>query len=200
MRAKSLFKKTLVCVILTAAPAVACAQSAGTNVDVGPGFAGAGGQASGQWQLVDSNSRVHNGISTGNAFAVGAGPNGLALSHSIGVHGAGVGTAHNFNLAIGRGGAHVSNGGVTSQGGNSRVIAGGSAQSSPFGPQGGSTVTGFGNRTRAYSNSRTTQQNTAGFFQNGPRTSIPGAWATGAGVQSAQGNVFMPPRPRFRYR
>lgn len=152
---KSQLKKIVACFTLVAAPAVANAQSAGTSVDVGPGQAGASGIASGQWQLVDSSSRVGNGTSLGNALAVGAGPNGVAISHSVGVNGGGGGAAHNFNLAIGAGGTHVSHGGVVTAGGNSRVIAGGSAQNG-FAPQGGSSVGGFGNNTQAYSNSQTT--------------------------------------------
>lgn len=141
--------------IACAAPLAARGQSAGTLVDVGPGSAGASGTASGAWQLVESNSRVSNGTSVGKALAVGAGPHGLAISHSVGVNSGGVGAAHNFNLSIGPQGAHVSNGGVVSQGGNSRVIAGGNAQTGFTGPRGGSQVSGFGNHTRAHSQSRT---------------------------------------------
>ncbi len=165
MSVKSQLEKVIACFILVAAPAAANAQGAGTAVDVGPGHAAASGSASGQWQLVDSSSRVGNGTSFGNALAVGAGPNGLAISHSVGVNGGGGGAAHNFNLAIGAGGTHVSNGGVVTAGGDSRVIASGSAEHG-FAPQGGSTVGGFGNNTQAYSNSQTTPA-----FRNfGPQT------------------------------
>ncbi len=156
MKKTTLLKRVIACLILTAAPAVANAQSAGTIVDVGQGRAGASGNASGQWQLVESKSCVQNGTSSGNALAIGAGPNGLALSHSVGVNRGGVGVGHNFNLAIGSRGTHVSNGGVVSQGGNSRVVVGGNASNGNFGPQGGSTVVGYGRNTKAYSKSRTT--------------------------------------------
>jgi hypothetical protein len=137
-------------------PGMAFAQSAGTSVDVGPGHANASGQAQGQWQHVDTESRVGNGHSMGRALAIGSGPNGIAISHSIGLNGRGTGVAHNFNMSLGRNGMHVSHGNVSSQGGNSRVIAGGNAGQSPWGdPQGGSTVGGFGRNTRAFSNSRT---------------------------------------------
>jgi hypothetical protein len=156
MKVHKQLERLLVVALVAASPALANAQSAGTIVDVGPGHAGASGTASGPWQLVDSSSSVNNGTSLGKALAVGAGPNGLAISHSVGVNRGGVGAAHNFNLAIGAQGTHVSHGGVISQGGNSRVIAGGSSQTGWQGPQGGSQVTGFGNNTRAYSKSRTT--------------------------------------------
>lgn len=141
--------------IACAVPLAARGQNASTVVDVSPGQAGASGTASGAWQLVESNSRVNHGTSLGKSLAVGAGPNGLAISHSVGVNSGGVGAAHNFNLSIGPQGTHVSNGSVISQGGNSRVIAGGNAQTGFTGPRGGSQVSGFGHHTRAHSQSRT---------------------------------------------
>lgn len=130
--------------------------SAGTGVDVGPGHAGANANAGGMWTHTDTKSRVGNGGSMARGLAIGAGPGGLALSHSIGVNRGGVGVGHNFNLNIGRGGTHVSHGGVKTLGGNSRVIVGG--QTGPRfggGVQGGSHATGFGNRTRAFTGART---------------------------------------------
>ncbi len=132
---------------------VASAQSAGTHVDVGPGHAGAGASASGAWQHTETESRV-GAANMGRALAIGAGPNGLSLSHSIGVNAGGRGVGHNFNLSIGPGGSHVSHGGVVTEGGNSRVLAGGNARGGLF-PSGGSSVSGFGRRTDAYSRSRT---------------------------------------------
>jgi hypothetical protein len=166
MTAKTLLRRALICAILTAAPAVATAQSAGTAVDVGPGHAHASGHASGDWQFVDSSSQVRGGTSVGKALAIGRGPNGIAISHSIGVNGAGAGVGHNFNMSIGPGGAHVSHGGVNSQGLGGRVMAGGSAQQGPFGPQGGSTVAGFGRSTQAHSSSHTSGRRHP--FANGP--------------------------------
>ncbi|MEM9644603.1 MAG: hypothetical protein AAF989_06395 [Planctomycetota bacterium] len=136
-------------------PALANAQSAGTIVDVGPGFAGSNANASGAWTHTDTSSRVGRNGSMGRGLAIGAGPNGLSLSHSIGVNSGGVGVGHNFNMSIGRGGTHVSHGGVKSVGGNSRIITGGQTRHRFGGVQGGSHATGFGNRTRAYTGART---------------------------------------------
>ena len=138
---------------------VAAAQGASTIVDVGPGFAGSDATASGRWTHTDTESRVGSNGSMARGLAIGAGPNGLSLSHSIGVNHGGVGLGHNLNLSIGRGGTHVSHGGVKSVGGNSRIIAGGGTQQN-FGGisgrvRGGSTVTGFGNRTQNHSGART---------------------------------------------
>jgi len=168
MTAKTLLRRALFCALLTATPALANAQSAGTLVDVGPGQAHASGHATGDWQFVDSSSRVRNGTSVGNALAIGRGPDGLAISHSVGVNGGGAGVGHNFNMSIGPGGAHVSHGGVNSQGRGGRVMAGGTAQQGPFGPQGGSSVAGFGRSTDAYSNSRTTTHGRSHPFAAGP--------------------------------
>ena len=133
------------------------AQSAGTWVDVGPGHAGAGGSATGAFQHVDTNSRVGPGGNIAHGVAIGAGPNGFAMSHSVGVHGGGRGTAHNFNLSVGPGGAHVSHGNVNSSGGNSRVIAGGSTNTGSWWtpPGGGSHATGFGRHTHASTHAET---------------------------------------------
>lgn len=126
-------------------------QSAGTWVDVGPGHAGAGGSATGTFQHVDTHSQVGPRGSVAHGVAIGAGPNGFALSHSIGVNGGGRGTAHNFNLSVGPNGTHVSHGNVNSSGGSSRVLAGGNANAGApwISPSGGSHVTGFGHRTHA---------------------------------------------------
>lgn len=136
---------------MLAIPALAKAQSSSTWVDVGNGRAGAGGSATGQYQHVDTDSRVGPFGSVARGVAVGAGPNGLSISHSIGLNAGGQGTAHNFNLSIGPNGTHISRGNVNSSGGNSRVIAGGGSNvGSPYyGPAGGSYATGFGNHTVA---------------------------------------------------
>jgi hypothetical protein len=90
---------------------------------------------------------------------VGAGPNGISLSNSIGAGTGPLGGAHNVNLHIGRNGTHVSHGGVVSQGGNRRVISGGSAGNYGGQVSGGNYSTGFGNQTNAYSKSRTRRWN-----------------------------------------
>ena len=123
--------------------------SAGSNVIVGPGSAGASASANGLWQHTKTSSNVGQNHSIAQGLAVGAGPNGLAVSHSIGGNAGGVGIGHNFNLSIGSGGTHVSSGSVQSSGGNSTIMAGG--QVSHRGPRnlsGGSIVGGFGNRTK----------------------------------------------------
>ena len=135
------------------------AQNAWTGVNVGPGFAGAQAGAQGSiFQFSDTKTRVKNGQSFGQGVAVGVGQNGVSFSHSIGANGGGLGLGHNLNMTIGRNGAHVSQGGVTSQGGNSSVQVGGRTGQGP-GRQiyGGSNATGWGNNTRAWSNSRTQQ-------------------------------------------
>ncbi|TWU24806.1 hypothetical protein [Novipirellula artificiosorum] len=147
----SLFASLAACLMTVTANA----QSAGTIVDVGPGFAGADATAGGMWTHTDTDSRVGPGGSMGRGLAIGAGPNGLSLSHSIGVNHGGVGVGHNFNLSIGQNGTHVSHGGVRTIGGNSRVIAGGGTQQTFGGISGGSNVTGFGNHTHTHTGART---------------------------------------------
>jgi hypothetical protein len=145
--------------IATILPAIAFGQSAGTWVDVGRGHSGAGGSATGTFQHVDTQSRVGPHGSLASGVAVGAGPNGLSLSHSIGMNAGGRGTAHNFNLSVGPNGAHISRGNVNSTGGDSRVIAGGSSNvGSPWGsPSGGSHATGYGTHTHAQTHAQTTR-------------------------------------------
>jgi hypothetical protein len=144
--------------LITVLPAIAFGQSAGTWVDVGPGSAAAGGSATGAFQHVDSQSRVGPLGSVASGVAVGAGPNGLSISHSIGLNAGGRGSAHNFNLSVGPNGSHISHGNVNSAGGNSRVIAGGSSNvGSPWNaPSGGSQVTGFGQHTNAHTHAQST--------------------------------------------
>jgi hypothetical protein len=134
------------------------AQSASTGVHVGPGRAGATGSASGQFQHVDTDSRVGPNGSLARGLAVGAGPNGMAISHSIGVNGGGVGTGHNFNLSIGPGGVHTSGGAVNARGGSGSVHAGGHANAGGWGfnPSGGSSVGGIGRVVDARTHASTT--------------------------------------------
>ena len=157
MTMQSILTKSCLSLILLASSQVLWAQSASTGVDVGPGNAGAWGTANGQFQRVETDSRVGPNGTMARGLAIGAGPNGLAISHSIGLNQGGVGVGHNFNLSIGPGGAHISGGNVSSQGGNSRVIAGG--QSNVGGlmgpPSGGSSVIGFGRHTHAQTHAQT---------------------------------------------
>jgi hypothetical protein len=137
--------------------ASASAQSAGSWVDVTPGRVGAGASADGVIQIAKSKSKSRNGVDFGHGFGLGVGPGGIAISNSVGVGGGPVGAAHNMQLNIGRNGAHLSHGGVVSQGGNRRVIAGGNTGNVRGRVYGGSQVSGFGQRTKAYSKSRTRQ-------------------------------------------
>lgn len=160
---KSFFMGLLLSLCL--AQAAARAQSASTGVDVGPGRAGAWGSASGQFQHVDTNSRVGPNGSLARGLAIGAGPNGLAISHSIGVHGGGAGAAHNFNMTIGPGGTHVSGGAVNAFGGSSGVQSSGQANAGRWGlaPSGGSSVGGFGRHVDARTHARTDSFGPASF-------------------------------------
>lgn len=167
--AASLFAASLV-----ATGSTASAQRAGSWVDIAAGAVGSGASASGPLQFAKSKSKSKNGLGFGHGFAVGAGPNGIALSNSIGAGGGPLGVAHNVQLNVGAGGAHLSHGGVVSEGGNRRVIAGGETGTSQGRVRGGSYATGFGNRTRAYSKSRTRH------WSNGPTQSTNGS------IQSTQ--------------
>ena len=143
---------------VTAAPA--SAQRAGSWVDIGNGFARSGASADGSLvQFAKSKSSSKNGVQFGHGFAVGAGPQGISLSNSIGGGTGPLGAAHNVNLHVGRNGTHLSHGGVVSQGGNRRVISGGGTGSYNGRVGGGSTSTGFGSHTKAYSKSQTRQWN-----------------------------------------
>jgi len=157
------------------------AQSAGSWVDMMPGNAGAGANASGLIQIAKSKSSSKNGVDFGHGFGLGVGPNGIAISNSIGVGGGPVGAAHNMQLNIGRNGTHLSHGGVVSQGGNRRVIAGGSTGSSNGRVYGGSRVTGYGQNTRAYSKSHTRR------FQP---TSQPAYYGSGTSNRGSVGRVI----------
>lgn len=131
------------------------AQRAGSWVDIGRGVVGSGASASGALQFAHSSSRKKNGVGLGHGFSVGAGPDGIALSNSVGAGGGPLGVAHNMQLNIGRDGAHVSQSGVVSQGNNRRVTAGGQTGTHNGRVYGGSSATGFGQHTKAFSKSRT---------------------------------------------
>lgn len=151
----------------------ASAQSAGSWVDLGRGFAGAGGSASGPISIVKGKSSSKNGVQFGHGFALGAGPNGLAISNTIGAGAGPGGVAHNMNLNIGPGGTHFSHGGVTSTGGNRRVISGGQTGTHPNGQiYGGSESTGFGQNTNAWSKSHTQPWRQVHGYQVYPSTGV----------------------------
>jgi hypothetical protein len=136
----------------------ASAQRAGSWVDIAGGRAGAGASADGSlFQFAKSKSSSNKGVDFGHGFAVGAGPNGIAVSNSIGAGSGPLGVAHNVQLNIGAGGTHVSHGGVVSQGANRRVISGGETGTFNGQVYGGSHSTGFGNQTNAWSKSHTRQ-------------------------------------------
>lgn len=148
---------TLLIVAATAAPA--SAQRASSFVDIFGGGARAGASATGQFQFAKTKTSSKNGVQFGHGLAVGAGPNGIAISNSIGGGTGPLGVAHNLNLNIGPNGTHVSQGGVVSQGGNRRVIAGGETGTQNGQIYGGSNVTGFGNQTKVWSKSNTNNWN-----------------------------------------
>lgn len=136
----------------------ASAQRAGSWVDIANGRVGAGASADGSiLQFAKSKSSSKNGVDFGHGFAIGAGPEGIAISNSIGAGGGPLGVAHNMQVNIGANGTHVSHGGVVSQGGNRRVISGGQTGIQNGQVYGGSNSTGYGNNTNAWSKSHTRQ-------------------------------------------
>ncbi|QDT07937.1 hypothetical protein K227x_63660 [Rubripirellula lacrimiformis] len=160
-RSTSAVRRTLAglaaALVMTMMAPTVSAQSAGSWVDIGNGFAGAGGSASGPISIVKGRSSSKNGMQFGHGFALGAGPNGLAISNSVGAGAGPGGVAHNMNLNIGANGTHFSQGGVVSQGGNRRVISGGQTGTRNGQVYGGSQSTGFGQNTKAWSQSHTRQ-------------------------------------------
>ena len=144
------------CLIATAT--TASAQSAGSWIDLAGGNARAGASANGSLlQFAKSKSSSKNGVDFGHGFAVGASETGISISNTIGAGHRGNGVAHNLNMHIGANGTHVSHGGVHTQGGNRRVISGGQTGVRNGQVYGGSSSTGFGHQTNAWSNSRTRQ-------------------------------------------
>ena len=152
---KSRFCLCLVAALLGLSVQTCLADGAWSGVDVGPGHAGADAGYDAPNGIARTESRVGD-INMGRGFALGYGPNGLSLSHSIGISGQhGFGAAHNFNMSIGPNGTHVSHGGTQTFGGNTRVLAGGESHIGPGQVWGGSRAGGFGHHTRAWSRSRT---------------------------------------------
>ena len=152
---KRYLTNALFTVVLCTYPSIAMAQWAESGVDVGPGFANGSASADGEWTFVDTSSRVNGANSLGHGVAIGAGPNGISFSHSIGFNSGGVGAGHNMNMTIGQNGTHVSNGQVVTQGGNSQVVVGGGSGQYGGGISGGSMVTGYGDVTYGQSQSHT---------------------------------------------
>lgn len=128
------------------------ASGAYSQVDVGRHHADAQAGYNAPAGIARTESRVGN-VSLGRGLAIGYGPNGISISHSIGVAGRHMGTAHNFQLSVGPNGTHVGRSGVVTTGGNTRVIAGGDTASGPGVPHGGNFATGYGRRTEAWSQS-----------------------------------------------
>jgi hypothetical protein len=126
-------------------------SEAWSHVDVGRHHADARAGYDAPRGLVRTESRVGD-VNVGRAVAVGLGPGGVSLSHSIGLSRGGMGTAHNFQLGIGPGGTHAGHGGVVARGGEARVISGGET-SSGYAPGGSNYSSGFGRRVEAWSNS-----------------------------------------------
>lgn len=128
-------------------------NGAHSQVDVGRHHADAQAGYNAPAGIARTESRVGE-VSLGRGLAIGYGPGGISLSHSIGLSGRVLGGAHNFQLSVGPNGTHVGRSGVVTAGGNTRVIAGGDTSSGPGRPQGGNFATGFGRRTEAWSQSR----------------------------------------------
>ena len=149
-----LFATATPVVLLCLAALTAWAQGSSSWVDVGPGHADAGAATDAPFGFARSESRVGH-VNLGRGLAVGFGPNGLTLSHSIGLQDHGLGLGHNFNLSVGPNGTHVGHGGVVTVGPNSQVFTGGNSRIDRFGPRGGSYAGGHGHFTRAWSRNRT---------------------------------------------
>lgn len=129
------------------------ANGAYSEVDVGRRHAEAQAGYTGPAGIARTESRV-GAVSLGRGLAVGYGPGGISLSHTIGVSSRGVGTAHSFQLSVGPDGTHVGRSGVVTAGGNTRVIAGGDTSRGPDGAQGGNFAAGYGRHTEAWSQSQ----------------------------------------------
>lgn len=146
----------LAAVLATSFTASAMAQSASTDAGVWQGGAGGNATADGFWQHAQSESKVGK-VNMGRGFAVGLGPNGLSLSHSIAVGKGPLAVGHNLNMTIGQNGTHVSEGGVVSTGGQTSANVGGSTQGG-LNLGGGSNASGNGWNTNAWSNSQTNRR------------------------------------------
>lgn len=181
---------TLFTLVLAGSATEVSAQSAGSWVDIARGRAGAGASADGMFKVAKTKSSSKNGVDFGHGFALGAGPDGIAISNSIGVGGGQAGAAHNVQLNLGRNGAHVSHGGVVTQGGNRRVISGGQTGTYNGQVYGGSQSTGFGQRTKAYSNSHTRQWGGQQTYQSQPSYNQPSYSQPYSATRSTPGRII----------
>jgi len=129
------------------------AGGAWSGVDVGPGHADATAGYDAPQGIARTESRVGR-INLGRGLALGMGPDGLSLSHTVGVSGHGAGAAHNFQLSVGRSGTHMSHGSAVTRGGNTRVVAGGETHVAPGQVWGDSYGGGFGRHSRAWARSQ----------------------------------------------
>jgi hypothetical protein len=150
---RSLFYPALLVGVLGLSVETCLADGAWSSVDVGPGHAGATAGYDAPEGFARTESRVGQ-VSLGRGLALGLGPDGLSLSHTVGVSGPRAGAAHNFQLSIGRDGTHVSHGGAVTRGGNTRVLAGGETYVAPGHVRGDSYSGGFGHHTRAWARSQ----------------------------------------------
>jgi hypothetical protein len=150
---RSLFCSASLVGLLGLAVETCLADGAWSSVDVGRGHAGATAGYDAPQGLARTETHVGR-VSLGRGLALGLGPEGLSLSHTIGVSGHRAGAAHNFQLSIGPNGTHVSRGGTVTRGGNTRVVAGGETYSGPGPVRGDSFAGGFGRRSRAWARSR----------------------------------------------
>ncbi len=140
--------------LLIVFPLVSRAQESWSSVDVGRRHARADAGYDAPRGIARTETKVGR-VNLGRGLAVGYGPNGISLSHSIGVNHRGVGTAHNFQMSVGPHGTHIGHGGVVTSGGNSRVITGGESWTGRGGAGGGNFATGHGRRSDAWSRSST---------------------------------------------
>jgi hypothetical protein len=150
---RNLFAAAIVVVLLSWSPETCQANGAASQVDVGRRHAGAEASYDGPAGIARTDTRVGR-VNFARGLAVSYGPQGVSISHSIGVSRGGVATAHNFQLSVGPHGRHVSHGGVVSRGGDTRVISGGETYTGRGGPHGGSFSSGTGHRTNAWSRSQ----------------------------------------------
>lgn len=141
-------------VLLILFPMVSRGQESWSSVDVGRRHARADAGYDAPRGIARTETQVGR-VNLGRGLAVGYGPNGISLSHSIGVNHRGVGTAHNFQMSVGPHGTHIGHGGVVTSGGNSRVITGGETWTGRVGAGGGNFATGHGRRSDAWSRSST---------------------------------------------
>ncbi len=128
------------------------ASDAASRVDIGRRHARAEASYDGPAGMARTDTRVGR-VNFARGLAVSYGIDGVSLSQSIGVSHGGLSTAHNFQLSIGPGGTHLSRGGVVTRGGDSRAITSGHTSRGRGGPRGGSSSTGTGHDTRAWSSS-----------------------------------------------